>query len=588
MRSLLTLLLSTLVFTVASAGITLHCPPDVTLPCTAQSTNLNAYGTAHLMKDGVKYPAGLPYVEYNLNSCNVGFIKRKWQAEDEDWNLIECIQYIYFQPGNFNVLNIQWPESELLVAGCEAEIVPDSLPAGYQRPTWDYLTCSNIAYSYKDRDFEFGPDCIKILREWTIIDWCKYTPGSNTEGIWKHTQVFKLSNTAEPVLSCAKEVVVNTLDCDSARVSVPLPFADGTPCKGSYTIKHHSPFADTTGNDATGTYPIGVTEFYYTMDYSCGASKSCLTRVNVNQENKPVPYCLSTINVALMGVDTDQDGLVDDGMVEIWAKDANVNSYHPCNGGSLHYSFSSDTSDMVQVFTCEDVGYNTLEMWVTDSNGDQAFCRFNLLVQNNAANIPDCDPDPQLRKLAAGRVVDAMGIPVEGVRISFSDMQESDVMVRAEQNQAHRFSKFMTDSEGYYEGNNVTIGRNFMVEAYKVGDLSGVDQEDISILENHVLGTALFTNPYTYFAADINQDGAVNIDDLHLLKNLINASEDDWPNQRQRTFYFKPAMDEMSTLPLNDEIPQYHEIHYLHYGNGDKVDFISILKGDLSLYENMP
>lgn len=587
MKSILTLACIVGFIFHSMASVTLHCPPDVTVACTAQTSNLNAYGVAHVMKHGVKYSAGLPYVEYGLNSCNVGFIKRKWQAEDENGHLLECFQHIYFRPGTFSELNITWPESDTLVLGCDAAIHPDSLPRAFSKPKWDYLPCSNIAYSFKDRNFDFGPDCIKVLREWTVIDWCQYVPGSSYQGIWKWNQVFKLANTKEPALNCPEEVVVHTLACDSMRVSMPYVSADGAPCTGTYTVVHHSPYADTTGNDASGTYPVGVTEFYYTVDFSCGASKSCLSRVIVEQDLKPVPYCLSSITVALMGVDTNNDGSVDDGMVEVWAKDPNLNSYHPCLEGDLSFSFSSDTEDMVRTFTCEHIGYNTLQMWVTDSQGNQSFCAYNLVIQNNLANIPDCGPDAGSRPLAAGKVMNVMGEPEQDVLVSFTDISASDITVMNTVQPVHKVEFYRTDNEGYYEGYEITPTRDFMVKAYKEGDINQVDQSDISILEAHILSQQPFQNTYTYLAADINEDNIVDSQDLMLLKNLVNSTEDSWPHERQRIFYYKPSLDNMSEQPLDDNLKKHHEVKYLHYGNADKVDFVTILKGDLSFYESM-
>jgi len=81
-------------------------------------------------------------------------------------------------------------------------------------------------------------------------------------------------------------------------------------------------------------------------------------------------------------------------MVEIWAKDLDKGSTASCNGGMLQYSFSSDVTETNKTFTCDDVGDNQVQMWVTDSNGAQSYCVVTISVQNNGANIPDCEPAP--------------------------------------------------------------------------------------------------------------------------------------------------------------------------------------------------
>ena len=134
MKPILNLTLLVLLFCAGhlSASITLHCPPDQTFPCTAQSVNLMAYGDAYIMKNGKKLPAGLAHVVRSVNSCNVGTITRKWQALGDNQQILECTQTLTFLGGTFNSSHIVWPETDLQVAGCTAELDPSDLPDGYQ------------------------------------------------------------------------------------------------------------------------------------------------------------------------------------------------------------------------------------------------------------------------------------------------------------------------------------------------------------------------------------------------------------------------------------------------------------------------
>ncbi len=578
--------LSVLLFMTAqlSATTTLHCPHNQTLTCTAQSYDLTQYGDAYLMKDGVKYSAGLAHIVNGLNSCNVGTITRKWQAEDENWNLLECTQVLTFRPGTFNITNIEWPEGELHVFGCDSEIIPDSLPFEFQKPKFDYVTCSQIATSYTDREINFGPDCRKILREWTVVDWCSFNPGTN-RGIWTYTQVFKLSNTVDPILSCAKDIIVAAQDCDSSYVSLTDVSVEGEPCYGDYVIINDSPYADTTSYDASGRYPIGKTYFDYILDYACGSKLSCRTCVTVTEDTPPVPYCLATLNVVLMPIDTDLDGQIDNGMVEVWAKDLNVNSYHPCHTGPLTFSFSSDTEETFRTFTCDEVGRNTIEMWVTDQAGRQAYCKVDINVQNNAGNIPNCEAQVGTI-MATGIVTDAQGQAIENVMVTYQDLSPMDISTDGSNNMGQYMNRMYTNSSGTYENHEVMENRDFRVHAFKVGDIATVDLEDLAIFEEHIKGSRTFTNPYSYIAADINEDGQVSIEDFHLLKNLIGQPEEAWPNQRQRILLSKTAVDGMTLMPMGVDLPVYQVVEKMNTHNG-KVDFISILKGDLDYLERL-
>ena len=77
-----------------------------------------------------------------------------------------------------------------------------------------------------------------------------------------------------------------------------------------------------------------------------------------------------------MPIDTNRDGIADRGMIEIWAKDFDRGSYHICGYKNLKFSFSSDVNDRVRVFTCDDLGKNTIEMWV-------GYFWQSVILQNN-------------------------------------------------------------------------------------------------------------------------------------------------------------------------------------------------------------
>ena len=206
-----------------------------------------------------------------------------------------------------------------------------------------------------------------------------------------------------------------------SQVDVPLVQVEGMSCTGEYGISNNSYYSDNKGADASGTYPVGVTNVEYTVEYACGKEVSCTTHIKVLDNKPAVPYCYAGLNVALMPIDTNNDGVIDDGMVEVWASDLNVGSYHPCNNGPLIFSFSSDVTETSRIFTCDDVGTNQVQMWVTDIRGNQSYCRVNLTVQNNAANIPDCKPDEGKKYVLSGKVMNESHEELDNVQITLKD-----------------------------------------------------------------------------------------------------------------------------------------------------------------------
>lgn len=585
MKPILNLLFVALVMWSAqlSATVTLHCPPDQSFPCTAQSQNLMAYGDAYVMFNGKKMSAGLAHVVRNVNACNVGRIIRKWQIEGANHEIIECTQTLTFIAGNFNLSHIVWPETDLHITGCEADLDPSELPEDYRRPTVYKQQCSNLGVSYTDEVYNFGSDCKKILRHWSVLNWCTYTPGG--PGKYTFTQVIKLSNSAEPIISCTKNYVVDATRCDSSYVNVPFVSVEGQSCTGKYTITNNSFYADTTTHDASGVYPIGKTTFDYKIDYACGSEKKCQTTVEVTDFVRPVPYCLATLNTVLMPVDSNQDGQVDDGMVAVWAKDVNVNSYHPCHNKPLTFSFSGDSLEMSRVFTCQNVGLNEVRMYVKDHLGRQSYCRVQIVIQNNGANIPDCAPKVGSRPLFSGRIMDPSGEGLSDVQVAHKDMAPMSIVENGITNELQYLSHQRTDATGNYSSSEVQMHRDYKVYAYKEGDISQVDAADVALLESYIKGEKYFANPYTKLAADINEDGLVDVEDFHLIRNLLGAPEENWPNQRQWVFYTKSSVEHMSNTEAAMNLKQNVEIESLYYGYGENIDFIGVLKGDLTRYE---
>ena len=90
-------------------------------------------------------------------------------------------------------------------------------------------------------------------------------------------------------------------------------------------------------------------------------------------------------------------------------------------------------------------------------------------------------------------------------------------------------------------------------------------------------------------AADINEDGRVDIEDFHLLVNLQGLSESEWPEERQWVFYTKNSVDIMPDPEEhnNMNLHQSYEINRLYYGYAENKHFIGVLKGDLDYYERL-
>lgn len=542
----------------------IYCPDDVHVSCTAELWDLSIYGWAYVHDYSGYHNLYNPVVEHHLGSgCNTGYITRTWSAYNPyagTWH--SCTQTIHVGSGygnGFGYHDIHWPESPLTLTGCDPVTDPYTFDPQYGPPTYNHLPCSHIGISYTDQLYTVNASCKKIIRTWKVIDWCQYD-SYHGGGLWTHEQTIKLINDEAPMVHCPADVEASSSNCKDAKVYVDPIRVDSSSCGGEYTITNLSPYAFSNGADISGVYPIGTTKVKVIINYGCGYKKNCHVNVTVKKDKPPVPYCFHTIVTALMPMDTDNDGVVDDGMVEIWAKDLNKGSYASCGGGPLQFSFSSDVTDMNKTFTCANVGTNPVQMWVTDKHGNQSWCLAYVDVQNNGANIPNCQPfnyTPHANTPyhLVGNVSNMWQEPIAESMMELVDMdvwvpafvndttylltydtiyapngdyalienahiQISQVQVRPTE---HRSITVNGDQNGTYVfAEALAPEASYMVRGYEVmQEQATIDFNDAYALMSHLLGMEPFTSPYQYIAADIDKDQSITRRDFALLYNYI-------------------------------------------------------------------
>lgn len=541
----------------------LYCPPDAYASCTDELWDLSSYGWAYVHDySGYTYLYH-PTVEHHLSSCNTGYITRTWTAYNAySGTHHSCSQTIHVGGGaygSFGYDDIQWPVHEIRVEGCHPNINPYQGDTLFAPPTWGYVACSQVGVSYTDAVFTVNSSCKKVIRTWKVVDWCQHNPYTGA-GKWTYEQTIKIINADPPSYTCPDDVTVSSANCRDAFVSIPPLVVDASSCGGHYSVTNNSPYATSSGNDLSGTYPVGTTKVKYIINYGCGYKKNCHVEITVSKDKPPTPYCLHTITTALMPVDTDGDHVIDDGMVEIWAEDLDRSSTASCGAGPLQFSFSSDVTDKSRMFTCAQAGRNPVQVWVTDRYGNQDWCLAYVIVQNNAANIPDCEPlnynsHPSTPLALQGQVLLPDGSPVQEATMRLVDMgvwlpkyvEETTTTIVIDTIVApngsityedrlvevteliqvrpteHPTYDLPTDAGGLYERDSIMARHNdYMLHTAAVADDRPViDLDDAHFLMSYILGLEPLTTPYQYIAADINQDQTINIRDFTLLYDHV-------------------------------------------------------------------
>ncbi len=561
------------------------------------------------------FSGGMPVVEYQLNSCQLGRILRTWTVSLAGNIQSTCTQTLEVRYPDPDIFQIAWPE-DYEVDGCNPPIKPHQLPAPNAYPTWYGDDCRMVGKSYKDMIFTVSPSCKKVMRTWQVIDWCAMNGG---QGMWSHVQIIKIYNSAKPQVYCIDTIQAEAFNCKNAIVQASPLKVDSTACDGNFSIINNSPYSTNKGSDLSGVYPIGKTKVTFTITYSCGFKLYCHTEVIVKDSQKPIPYCFGSITTALMPVDSDNDGNIDAGMVEVWAKDLNKSSISPCGYYPLRYSFSADPNEKSRVFSCDHLGKNEVQMWVTDSRGAQSSCLVQLDIQNNNAQIPECKRKEELQQnrpvTVRGAIVNAFGTPVDSAlielvytnpkvtittKIDSVEQMVKDSFINASGYLIYRFKKqwvvretrdtlysydkinTITDNKGWFNFTDSTQLRRSFDISFRIPNHQNhfVNSFDISVLTAHLLNEKKITDPYIMLAADIDDNKKVDIQDLVLLVNYVGGQINDLPGSWQQVI----KKSSLATYPeyfLEAKLVEQFRFDSILQIK-DTLQIVSVRKGDLT------
>lgn len=573
----------------------------------AQSELLDQYFGEALFQDNCEYELTRTFSE-NIDQCLEGVITRGFDAVDDSGNEANqsCTQLIYVDHVSDWV--IEFPEDILVNCGTT---VPD-----FGEPEVFFETCELVAVSYDDVIYTTVPDaCYKIARTWNVINWCvvganideevaedpenqlglpfpqcdldgdgdcddrtfrdswtvsaKPTAANanqNTnpdtdldsdpwDGYIEYEQIIKVIDEIDPVFAddCQiDDVCINGNSC-GATLLLPEPAIDD--CSpdievtveiliGGTWIDGFGPYQ----NVAPGTYDVR-----YMATDNCNNQSTCETTVTVVDCKKPTPYCKNGIIVELMDVDP--------AMVQIWASDLNAGSFDNCPG-DVGFSFSALVSDDNRTYTCDDVGQNPVQMWVTDAAGNQDYCETFVTIQ---ANMGQCGDDPLVS--VGGAVATEDEQFVEGVDVVLSNQSTGTTM---------------TDNGGVYNFGGIPVGSDVTVTPEKDNDpLNGVTTFDLVIITKHILGVTPLDTPYKMIAADANNSGAITTADLVELRKLILQIIPSFSNNSSWRFVEKAYVFPDQNDPWFEPFPEAISINDIDVSVLD-ADFTAVKIGDVN------
>ncbi len=579
-------------------GPRITCPDHMTVNCDFiyDETNLSKDFGWPVATDNCEILTITTDSTINIDACGRGSIVRNFMVTDMGGRTATCSQTIDFVPQGVMVYNgptaDEWPAKEVMVNGCGNPNAPEFSPDILGRPILNNGACSLVAADYTDQVFNFNqqgsPACFKILRRWTVIDWCqRMSTGAGGYRTWTFDQEIKVIDNEAPVFASLEPMVsANTFDAECQSGFINLTASATDVCtqvltwrysidafnNGTFDINvSSSDVGQTNANtiNASGTYPVGMHRIVYTFEDRCGnvsTREQLFSIVNMKQPTGIViqGLAINLVDMPVMGP-----------MAEIWASDYDPEgkSVHPC-GYDLVYSFTEVTlgtdGQMVttpnMVFDCSqanDTVHVTIWIAALTPMGDivQTSVNTYMNVQDNN-NV--CDDDQ-------GRFV------IDGTTATSNNKFVDNVAVYLEGSELMN----MTNAAGEFMFMGLPQGYSFNVAPTKNDDpLNGISTLDIVMIQRHILGIEPLTDPYLLIAADVNNDGKITASDLTDLRRLILGVTNSFEKNTSWRFVDKNYIFSNIDNAQGEAFPQTYLIDAL---NGDMTtDFIAVKVGDIN------
>ena len=515
---------------------TITCPQAVVMECTEDVYDLTVtglpVGADNCTVDTITFADNAKW-----NSCGIGLLERHWTIRDMSGNEAACIQSITVEDNT--EINVWFP-ADFMVFDCGADM--SSSVAGEPQVTGG--NCENLEIKQSDELYTNGSSCSRIVRTWTIIDWCIYT--GDTDGLWEDTQVIEMIDTIAPEVTPLADATVGAgnFECEAL---VEVPSLTATDCSGTISITNDSPYAILDGDNASGMYPIGEHIITFSVSDGCGNMSQTTLKITVEDDKPPTPICNRGVTLSLNS----------DGTIAIHTSIIANGVFDNC---SLTGNVTLELTPYE--FTCDDVGDQEVMLTAVDESGNEGFCTTIVDVQDN---LSVCNTGQNSANIA-GTVSTVSGEPAVQVLVGLTGGIPRGIQ---------------TNPDGSYLFEGLPKDEDYsVIPNYDVDADEGVSTLDLVLITKHVLNVQPFTSPYQWIAADANRSDEVTTLDIVAIRKVVLRSANSFPNNT--SWRFVDAKHQfLQGNPLLGFIPEAVNINNLAW-NHLNTDFIAIKVGDVN------
>ncbi|MEE9373868.1 MAG: dockerin type I domain-containing protein [Saprospiraceae bacterium] len=414
---------------------------------------------------------------------------------------------------------------------------------GYSgKPKFIKAVCSLVGSSREENEIRIGVgSCFKKIITWTVIDWCSYDPSKDSrtdyddlflvkdlvnntsyytfnskygkmdrDGAYHYQQVLKVSDVVQPEILFFETINVDLGDdCVLERLVVGNKAKDGGLCpsenfewtvtlynenKKPQNLKHTSLGQDSV-QVSLESLAAGIYQILWRVKDGCNNPQEVKQVINVHDTKAPNIYCKGNFSIVV-----GSPGYP----INVWARDFVKSVHDNCTSSSeIIISFAKDSLVAFLDLTCEEhLGEVDIPIYATDSEGNQSYC---LVKSRFISDDSECKRKVEI----SGVLTDQKGNSLGRKSIILSTTTGIKYTV-------------VTNLEGRFTFRK-TIPISAKVSFALAGDVLGgvISSRDLLIIQKHVTHHQMITDMYTLAAADINDDGVVNSEDVNLLRGYL-------------------------------------------------------------------
>ena len=454
---------------------------------------------------------------------------------------------------------------------CNAENVADV------EPYWCELDCGLIGISVEYDTIQASDACRKILKRWTVVDWCVYENNSDDpdrdndsfvavedwaindcidcvvkdvepiyfeyesvdiDGYYTFDQVIKVIDDGLPTINAEEEYKVliassagdketNGANCSGSEF---LSVIGSDLCGGAPTnaddlqwtitiladgavIHRVSTRGSTISFDSQEGTVGDVHEVIFELADGCGNSTSTRSTIRFVDELAPTPVCVAGVTTAFYRAT---------GLLEVWAQDFDFGSFDNCT--SLDELRFSIVRSGEEASAPNADGFDDQQFIEFDCRADNDFQELDIYVWDTDGNGDFCTVGLVIENnVECEEEVGSSLALISGSVKTIRNEIIPNVRVDLNSNASSEFPVAVdAGTLGEYSFTNIPLNADYEINAEKEDDhLNGVSTLDIVMISRHIIGESEFDNQYDILASDVNRDQRVTASDLLSIRSLV-------------------------------------------------------------------